>query len=272
MNSTGNDIKQLYDKDRGQKTVKEQSRALNVKILLFAGIVIILVLIYIGGSIYWWNEDIKELNAIYAQEFQIEKECKRRDDMIPTLITIARDYASHERALFQYVSDVRLQLKPAASMREGSSASNSGELLSKLIALSEQYPDLKATKSFQDLMDMMETTEDRIALMRDNYINATKEYNKCNQRFWCPFFTYIINLFAPLPAFIDYYYFKSHFIGGTDEIGTPLMQQEELSEKEKSELKQPTPLGRDSLENNKREAPILQQQERLGEQKTEESQ
>jgi LemA protein len=230
MNSIESEVKQLYDNGPGGETAGKPRWVSIVKISLFAGVPALLAAFYIGGAIYWWNTDILELNLIYAQEIQLEKECKRRDDLIPNLVTIAKKYASHERVLFQYVSDARSQLEPAAGTREGSPVVNKAELLSKLIALSEQYPDLKATKSFQELMDMMETTEDRIATMRDNYITATLDYNICNQRFWCNFFTYIVNFFAPLPAFVDYYYTN------TENKYPPLLKEaEELTGKGKME-------------------------------------
>jgi LemA protein len=190
--------------------------------------------------------DISEIAKIYAGQIQVERECKRRDDLVPNLMNITREYAKHERGLFKYVSDIRSQIGPASGMR-GSSQVNTGEFLAKIIALSEQYPDLKASQSFQDLMDMLETTEDRIAAARENYSVAVEEFNLCNQRFWCPFFTYLINFFCPMPAFVNYYYYKSHFTGTWAKLQEPEMIQDEITDKDKMDLLQPVPFSADSI-------------------------
>jgi LemA protein len=211
------------------------------KLVFLVGIPLLLAVWYISGAIYWFNRDVKEIAIAYAGAIQIEKECKRRDDLIPSLISITKQYAKHERELFQYVSDARSELGPASEMRNAPAALKNQELLTKIIALSEQYPDLKASQSFIDLMSMIETTEDRIAQMRDNYIRAVLDYNICNQCVWCPFFTFFINFVSPMPNFIDYYYLKSSFTGEWQKLGAPGMLQEELTEKEKNELLRPTP-------------------------------
>jgi LemA protein len=248
MNSIENEVKILYDKVPAPKPEQKKGLAgISIKIYLLVGIPLVLALFYNGESVYWFNQDVKELAAVYAGAIQMERECKRRDDLLPNLINITREYAKHEQSLFQYVSEMRSQIGPAAGMHGNSPAGNSGDLLAKLIALSEQYPDLKATQSFQDLMDMMETTEDRIATARDNYVYAVYRYNLCNQRFWCPFFTTIINWFCPMPTFVDYYYYKSHLTGKWAKLQAPEMVQDEITEKEKNELIQPTPFRGDSL-------------------------
>lgn len=261
MNSIENEVKILYDKNPASEPEKKKIWTnKNIKIFILVGIPVVLALFYTGESIYWFNRDVKELAAVYAGAIQIERECKRRDDLFTNLINITSEYAQHERYLFRYVSQIRSQIGPVAGMHAGSPTGNSGELLSKLIALSEQYPDLKATQSFQELMDMIETTEDRIAMVRDNYIRAVEDYNICNQQFWCPFFTTIINIFSPMPTFIDYYYYKSRFTGEWPKLGAPVVLQGELSDKEKSELMQPTLLGLDSISRSKKYDPPHQEE------------
>jgi LemA protein len=81
------------------------------------------------------------------------------------------------------------------------------KMLSNLIALAEQYPDLKATQSFQDLMNMVEITENRLASMRENYINLVRDYNT----FMVTFPSNVFNVFFGFEM-IDYYHFEDAFV------------------------------------------------------------
>jgi LemA protein len=245
MNLIENNAKTISVKKPAPKPVNTVPAAGNKKIVIVVTVAAILAFFYTGESIYWYNRDVKEIAAVYAGAIMMERESKRKDDLLQNLTNITQEYARHEQTLFHYVSEMRSQIGPAGEMRGGPTGNN-GDLLTKLIALSEQYPDLKAAQSYLDLMDMIETTEDRIATMRDNYITAVQDYNKCNQQFWCPFFTTIINIFAPMPTFIEYFHYKSHLTGEWAKLQAPVMIQMPITEKERRELMQPTPFGGDS--------------------------
>jgi LemA protein len=245
MNLIENNVKTISVKKPVLNPEKTVAAVGNKKIVVVVALVVVLAFFYTGESIYWYNRDVKEMAAVYAGAIMMERECKRKDDLIQNLMNITNEYARHEQTLFHYVSQMRSQIVPAGEMRGGPTVDN-GDILTRIIALSEQYPDLKASQSYLDLMDMIETTEDRITTMRDKYITAVQDYNICNQQFWCPFFTTIINVFAPMPPFIEYFHYKSHFTGEWAKLQAPVMIESEISEKDKKELIQPTLFGEDT--------------------------
>lgn len=180
MNSIGDEVKKLYHSDF------ENDRNDNIKIkpslksLLYIVVIFVFVLINIIVGTYYFNTFATMEQYIYAQKSQIEKEYKRRIDLIPNLIHIARDYAHHERELFNYVSDARSLIESSEKLEEAMKSMDNKQIektLTSLIALAEQYPDLKATQSFQDLMEKVELTEDRIATARESFIILVRDYN-----------------------------------------------------------------------------------------------
>ncbi|MCB4756628.1 MAG: LemA family protein [Elusimicrobia bacterium] len=168
-----------------------------------------LLAVFAYGVAFWYNTDMVELNNIAEKKSQIGKEFQRRADLASNMTNLVNNYAQHERTLFQHVSDMRAMLQSIETLKGAPSAARRGEIeraLSNLMALAEQYPDLKAEKRFHDLMDMAEITENRIADAMNEYIGAVLEFNTCNQRFFCNYFTYPVALFIPLPAFWEYFH------------------------------------------------------------------
>lgn len=205
MNQIEEEVKKIYGKLRQEKPgIRAWFRKGGIKRLMI-GMGVLLIIGYQIGTIYWYNTDIHELEDIAAEISQIEKEYKRRDDLIPNLMSISKDYARHEQDLFQYVSEARALLEPAQKTGSASASLKNAEMeriLSKLVALSEQYPELKAVQSYEDLMEMIATTENRIASIWDKYIDVCQSFNSCNQAFWCYFFTFYI----PMPNYVEYYH------------------------------------------------------------------
>lgn len=185
MNNIGEEVTRLYAKELAipKKNMGTQaSTATGIVAVVFA-----LLVLSIGFAfVHYWTKYIYLQQAIYAQESRIEKELQRRANLQTKLIAIATEYARHERVIFKYISDARVLKKSAEKLESALSPTKGAEVgktLSKLMALAEQYPDLKATKSFQLLMEMNEITEDRIASTRDKYIALTREYNAGLQSF-----------------------------------------------------------------------------------------
>lgn len=218
MNSIGDEVKKLYRKDlvenNDKKKKKGKTRPRRRYYLM--GALVILIIVHIIILIYYYNKFATMQQYIKAQQSQIEKEYQRRVDLIPNLINIALDYAQHERELFHYVSNAR-SLMEAVKKFDGSmnsmKSSNIEKTLSGLIALAEQYPDLKATQSFQDLMNMVEVTENRLATMRENYITLIRDYNTL----MVTFPSNIFNSFFGFELF-DYYRFDNSFVPEINKI------------------------------------------------------
>ena len=109
----------------------------------------------------------------------IEVQLKRRADLIPRLVSTVKAYASHERKLFEDVTKMRAQTLAAGNdpiargQAEGAMAKAGG----KLLAIAEDYPELKASQNFLDLQDELSDTEDKIEMARRFYNGTVRELN-----------------------------------------------------------------------------------------------
>ncbi|MHB1126986.1 MAG: LemA family protein [Bacillota bacterium] len=159
---------------RGRVTVK------NKRLWLVLGIIAVLVLWVIGGYNGLINADEK-VNTAWGQ---VENNLQRRADLIPNLVSTVKGYAAHEKEVFQAVSDARTKLVGARNVDERGAAE--GELssaLSRLLAIAEAYPLLKADANFRQLQDELAGTENRIAFARKDYNDAVRVYRSKTRRF-----------------------------------------------------------------------------------------
>ena len=111
----------------------------------------------------------------------IEVQLQRRADLVPNLVNTVKGYAAHEEAVFTQVANARAALSGA--IRSGDPAQQVAAdaqltgALSRLIAISEAYPQLKADQNFLRLQDELSGTENRIAVSRSDYNAAVRDYN-----------------------------------------------------------------------------------------------
>lgn len=179
-NSIGDEVKALYGKELAEKPPKITGRKSKLLTYIVIGVPGVAVIIAWLVIVHYFAKFVTMQQHIYAQGSRIEIEYQRRADLIPKLIGIAKEYAQHERDLFKYVSDARDLQKMAEKMESELGTIKAAEIeksIAKLMALAEQYPDLKATQSFQDLMEKVQTAEDRIASMRETYAAFIRKYN-----------------------------------------------------------------------------------------------
>jgi hypothetical protein len=105
---------------------------------------------------------------------QVDIQLKRRNDLIPNLVTVIEGYREHEQEIQQYLAEIRRQLNATAPGLPGEDYKG---LTARLLALMERYPEFKASEMFLKLQKALVDTEERIALARDYYNNVTTFYN-----------------------------------------------------------------------------------------------
>ena len=126
-------------------------------------------------------------NSVSAAWAEVENQYQRRADPVPHLVETVRGYASHERETLEGVVQARAkatqvtlspdQLTPENLQRFEQAQAQLGGALGRLLAVAENYPQLKANENFRDLQVQLEGTENRIAISRRRYITAVQEYN-----------------------------------------------------------------------------------------------
>ncbi|MGE0761920.1 MAG: LemA family protein [Bdellovibrionales bacterium] len=126
-------------------------------------------------------------NSVDAALSEITNQYKRRADLIPNLVNVVKGYAKHEKETLEGVTEMRsratsVTIDPSNATPEQLSkyAAAQGQLsqaLGKLLAISENYPQLKADQNFRDLQAQLEGTENRITVARQRYIEAVQQYN-----------------------------------------------------------------------------------------------
>ena len=109
---------------------------------------------------------------------QIENQLQRRADLIPNLVNTVKGYAKHEEKIFTELAAARSRLLSASGPQQKAEAeAGLNGALGRLLAVTENYPNLKADNSFLRLQDELAGTENRIAVARMNYNKAAKEFN-----------------------------------------------------------------------------------------------
>src|SRR5919199_3410590 len=131
-----------------------------------------------------YNRFVGQEEAIKAQWAQVENQLQRRNDLIPNLVETVKGYAQHEQSVFKDIADARSRLLAAKSPEETIAAANQQTAaLGRLLAVVENYPQLKANEQFNLLMDELAGTENRIATERMRYNQAVQEYNTSVRKF-----------------------------------------------------------------------------------------
>jgi len=153
-------------------------------LLITIGIIVAIVIISVIAAISIRNGLIERDEGVKAAWSQIDTQLQRRADLIPNLVNTVKGYASHEEDVFTAVADARTALSGAKTVDELNSAqSQLDSAVSRLLAIAESYPDLKANENFINLQDELAGTENRISVARQDYNDAAKEYNTKIQSF-----------------------------------------------------------------------------------------
>ena len=152
-------------------------------LVIVLAIVAVLVIWFIGAQ----NKLVNLEENVKLEFSQVETTLQRRSDLIPNLVETVKGYAKHEEEVFTQIADARAKL--AGSIKTGdvediNEASNQlDSALSRLLVITENYPELKANEQFVALTDELAGTENRIAIARQNYNETVSKYNKAIKMF-----------------------------------------------------------------------------------------
>jgi LemA protein len=148
-------------------------------------IVLIAVAAVLGLAILLiFNRMVSRRNAVDNSWAQIEAALKRRHDLIPNLVESVKGYAKHEQTTFENVTKARGAAEAASGPQQAASAEGTLEgAIGRLMAVAEQYPELRATENFQQLQAQLSETEDQIQITRRVYNDTVQTYNTLIQIF-----------------------------------------------------------------------------------------
>ena len=162
------------------------------------GLVILLVVGAVLAGLFFWfqgnyNNMVKMDEGVQAAWSQVENVYQRRADLIPNLVATVKGYAAHEQQTLEGVISARSKatqitvdaenLTPDELAKYQKAQGELGAALGKLLAITENYPELKANENFLSLQSQLEGTENRIAVERKKYNETARNYNTVIRQF-----------------------------------------------------------------------------------------
>ena len=139
----------------------------------------IILFVIISSSVAQYNSLVDKNSKVEQYYSVIETTLQRRNDLIPNVVNSVKGYMAHEEKLLTEITNARKEIGKA----EIESGSNLDSSISKLIALAESNPELKANENVNALIIELEGTENRIMVARQDYIKAVAEYNTLLRQF-----------------------------------------------------------------------------------------
>lgn len=174
-------------------------------------IALVALLLILGvGACSTYNKMVTLEEGVEQSWGEVETQYQRRADLIPNLVNTVKGYAAHESSTFEKVTEARAKATSITlnvddlteeNLAKYQQAQNElSSALKSLLAVSEAYPDLKASQNFEDLQAQLEGTENRIATARGRYTEKVKDYNITIRRFPATVFAGMFG-FSPKPQF-----------------------------------------------------------------------
>lgn len=180
----------------------------NLTAIIIAAVALLLVLWGVSG----YNGIVEMDENVNNQWANVEAQYQRRTDLIPNLVSTVKGYAAHEKSTLEAVMQARSQatqmkIDPANCTPEQLAAYQKAQgdvttALGKLLAITENYPQLKANENFMELQSQLEGTENRITVARRDFNAAAKEYNTVIRKF-------PKNIIASMGGFEKHNYFEA---------------------------------------------------------------
>lgn len=156
-----------------------------MKSILIA-LIIVLGILFIGGcSIITFRNSLVNKEEVISQQWaEIENQLQRRYDLIPNLVNTVKGYAKHEESVFKSIAEARTMMYNAKGVNAKAEAEASmNSALSRLMAIAENYPNLKANENFIRLQDEISGTENRKCLSIKRYNDSVASFNKSIKMF-----------------------------------------------------------------------------------------
>ncbi|WP_072542000.1 LemA family protein [Bacteroides mediterraneensis] len=152
--------------------------------------VVVILVVYCVSS---YNSLVTQEETVGTAWSNVENQYQRRSDLIPNLVNTVKGYAAHEKETFDAVVSARAKatqmsiniddLTPEKIAAYQKAQGEVGSALSRLLAVTENYPDLKANENFKELQAQLEGTENRISVERRKFNETAREYNTNIRRF-----------------------------------------------------------------------------------------
>ncbi len=144
--------------------------------------VLIVVAFTLSGCSY--NKFTSQEEAVKSSWSEVQNQLQRQNDLIPNLVETVKGYAIHEQDILKDIAESRSRLLAAKSPEETIQAANQQTgALGRLLAISENYPNLKADEQFNRLMDELSGTQNRITVARKRYNDNVQAYNTSRHQF-----------------------------------------------------------------------------------------
>jgi len=150
---------------------------------IIVGVIVILIIVVLIAT---YNKLVRLRNQVKNAWAQIDVQLKRRHDLIPNLIETVKGYMKHERETLEAITKARNLAQQAASSGPGVRSKAETELssaLGRLLAVVENYPDLKANQNFLALQEELTSTENKLSFSRQYYNDSVLSYNNRTQMF-----------------------------------------------------------------------------------------
>lgn len=158
-------------------------------VLIILGVIAVFAIGAVMYGVGEYNKAVAMDEQVKSQWAQVDNQLKRRYDLIPNLVETVKGYAKHEKELFENIANAKTKYFQANTVKDKIQASQQLEgVLSRLLLLQENFPQLKANENFLKLQDSLEGTENRIAVERMRYNDTVKVLNTYRRSVFGKFF------------------------------------------------------------------------------------
>ncbi|NWG04754.1 MAG: LemA family protein [Syntrophaceae bacterium] len=141
-------------------------------------IILIIIAVIIIAVVSIYNKLVRLRNTVKSSWSDIDVQCKKRYDLVPNLVETVKGYASHERTVFEKVTEARTMAMKANTPGEMAKAENMfRDTLKSLFAVAEAYPELKANQNFIQLQSQLQDLENNIEMARRYYNAVVRDFN-----------------------------------------------------------------------------------------------